>query len=78
MKVAIKVYEMTDPDGNVLHDVVVNNRYVITFIYLTVEEVVAALNLRGVTGWVTSKIGAPDLFEHKLTNLAWHGDIEVA
>ena len=78
MKVAIKIYEMTDSDGNVLHDVVVNNRYVITFIHMDADGVVAALKSEGVTCWATSNLGDPDLFEHKLTNLVWHGDIEVA
>lgn len=76
MKVAVKVYEVT-AGGHLIQDVVVNNRYVITFCGPSVECIVQALKEKGVTDWTISKLGSAETFTHKLTNLVWYGDIEV-
>ena len=78
MKVAVKVYEEKGEDGVTVQDVVVNNRYIIPFIALSLEEILRALKVHGVTDrWELYKLGDKGCFEHKLTNLIWHGDIEV-
>ena len=76
MKVAVKIYEVAD-GGHLIQDVVVNNRYVIPFNGPSVECIVQSLKEKGVTDWAKLKLGSNGCFEHKLTNLVWHGDIEV-
>lgn len=76
MKVAIKIYE-AESHGSNLVDVVVNNRYVIGFYGLPIDDILASLKEQGVTNWTISKLGDSDTFIHKMTNLVYHGDIEV-
>ena len=77
MRVAIKIYEIVS-DGDKLRDVVVNNRFVIPFAELSVEQIVRCLTEGGVDGWAKTKLSGPGVFPHKVTNLVYRGDIEVA